>query len=48
MPQRTSAYLPRLDRDGYLYTWGENRFGRLGCGTQCDQLAPVRVAQFAQ
>ncbi|WFD41079.1 uncharacterized protein MJAP1_004072 [Malassezia japonica] len=36
-----------LDTEHFVYTWGENRFGRLGCGTQRDQMAPVRVEQFA-
>ncbi|PKI85330.1 hypothetical protein MVES_000223 [Malassezia vespertilionis] len=42
------AHSVALDKEGYVYTWGEGSFGRLGCGTQRNQPIPVKVQQFAQ
>ncbi|SPO42313.1 related to SRM1  len=36
------------DDNGYVYTWGFGGYGRLGLGTQQDQLAPTLVPQFAR
>ncbi|MBN2137048.1 MAG: right-handed parallel beta-helix repeat-containing protein, partial [Sedimentisphaerales bacterium] len=33
-----------LDVSGYVYTWGDNRYGQLGDGTEEQRLEPVRVA----
>lgn len=29
--------------DGSLYSWGRGMFGRLGTGTEADELLPVRI-----
>ena len=29
--------------DGYVYSWGRGMFGRLGTGSESDELFPVRV-----
>lgn len=29
--------------DGYVYSWGRGMFGRLGTGSESDELLPVRV-----
>ena len=37
-----------LDEDGYVYVWGFGGYGRLGIGSQQDQLLPTLVPQFAR
>lgn len=37
-----------LDHEGYVYVWGEGSLARLGCGTQSNQCAPVRIPQFVR
>ncbi len=37
-----------LSEDGYVYVWGFGGYGRLGLGSQQDQLLPVLVQQFAR
>ncbi|WCJ32234.1 Regulator of chromosome condensation (RCC1) family protein [Euphorbia peplus] len=32
-----------LSGDGCVYTWGRGMFGRLGTGSETDQLFPIRV-----
>lgn len=33
----------RIAGDGYVYSWGRGMFGRLGTGSESDELFPVRV-----
>ncbi|XP_004291175.1 PREDICTED: E3 ubiquitin-protein ligase HERC2-like [Fragaria vesca subsp. vesca] len=37
------AHTLALTGDGYVYSWGRGMFGRLGTGSESDQLFPVRV-----
>lgn len=37
-----------LDDQGYVYVWGFGGYGRLGLGSQQDQLTPTLVPQFAR
>ncbi|KAN0062784.1 hypothetical protein ACQY0O_004980 [Thecaphora frezii] len=37
-----------LDDEGFVYTWGFGGYGRLGVGSQQDQLVPTLVPQFAR
>lgn len=37
-----------LDSDGFVYVWGFGGYGRLGLGSQQDQLVPTLVPQFAR
>jgi alpha-tubulin suppressor-like RCC1 family protein len=37
-----------MDEEGYCYVWGFGGHGRLGIGSQQDQLSPVLVPQFAK
>ncbi|KAF3943543.1 hypothetical protein CMV_029911 [Castanea mollissima] len=37
------AHTLALTGDGCVYTWGRGMFGRLGTGSESDQLFPVRV-----
>ncbi|KAL4318120.1 hypothetical protein GQ457_18G002500 [Hibiscus cannabinus] len=37
------AHTLALSGDGYVYSWGRGMFGRLGNGSESDELFPVRV-----
>ncbi|PRQ27534.1 putative regulator of chromosome condensation 1/beta-lactamase-inhibitor protein II [Rosa chinensis] len=37
------AHTLALTGDGYVYSWGRGMFGRLGTGSESDELCPVRV-----
>ncbi|XP_039066288.1 ultraviolet-B receptor UVR8-like isoform X2 [Hibiscus syriacus] len=37
------AHTLALSGDGYVYSWGRGMFGRLGTGSESDELFPVRV-----
>ncbi|KAJ9130399.1 hypothetical protein P3X46_034636 [Hevea brasiliensis] len=37
------AHTLALTGDGYVYSWGRGMFGRLGTGSESDELSPVRV-----
>ncbi|PWN48238.1 RCC1/BLIP-II [Violaceomyces palustris] len=37
-----------MDEDGLVYAWGFGGYGRLGIGSQQDQLLPALVPQFAK
>ncbi|GMI95029.1 hypothetical protein like AT5G11580 [Hibiscus trionum] len=37
------AHTLALSGDGYVYSWGRGMFGRLGTGSESDELSPVRV-----
>ncbi|KAG8657288.1 ultraviolet-B receptor UVR8 [Manihot esculenta] len=37
------AHTLALTGDGYVYSWGRGMFGRLGTGSESDELFPVRV-----
>ncbi|XP_050157755.1 ultraviolet-B receptor UVR8-like [Malus sylvestris] len=37
------AHTLALTGDGFVYSWGRGMFGRLGTGSESDELAPVRI-----
>ncbi|KHG00395.1 putative E3 ubiquitin-protein ligase HERC3 [Gossypium arboreum] len=37
------AHTLALSGDGYVYSWGRGMFGRLGTGSESDEIFPVRV-----
>jgi alpha-tubulin suppressor-like RCC1 family protein len=37
-----------IDETGTLWAWGDNRYGQLGDGTNCDKISPVRIKQGAK
>ena len=44
-----STHTAAIDKDGKIYTWGSNDYGKLGDGTNTDRSAPGELAgEFAQ
>lgn len=42
------AHTLALSGDGNVYSWGRGTFGRLGCGSESDQLLPTRIRFFQE
>lgn len=42
------AHTLALGGDGNVYSWGRGTFGRLGCGSESDQLLPTRIRFFQE
>jgi YD repeat-containing protein len=43
-----SVHSAAIDESGNLWTWGYNKFGRLGDGTTSDKSTPVQVKSGTQ